>query len=105
MKSVIKLVTRIDSSGNAMVFGSREVAAEVTGCFSTHITQAIKSGIQCAGYTWKDSSVAEIAEFFRQMALIDLSQNFSHLSTYGSRYVNLLESIKLYFEWKNALSS
>ena len=105
MKSVVKLMTRIDSKGNACVFGSREVAAEVTGVNSvSNITNAIKSGQEHAGFFWKDSSVVEIAEYFRQMDLVDLTQDFTHLSLYP-RHGNLLKSTKLYFGWKKALSS
>ena len=105
MKSTIKLITRIDSKGTAVVFGSGIVAAEVTCVHSrSKIIDAIKSGKEYAGYTWKDAADAEIDQFFREMSFIDLAQDFSHLSS-NPRYDNLLKSIKLYAEWKKALSS
>jgi hypothetical protein len=105
MKSTIKLITRIDSKGNAVVFGSGEVAAEITGCDVRLIRNCDYGNLTMAGgYMWKDSSVAEIDQFFREMALSDLSQDFSRLSS-NSRYGNLLKSIKLCAKWKKAISS
>jgi hypothetical protein len=76
MKAVIKLVTRIDSSGNAVVFGGPTLAAEsVPGSFIGHITKCLsRKQINHNGYQWKDASKKDIDLFFSKMNNVDNSR-------------------------------
>ncbi|KAJ3122313.1 hypothetical protein HK100_012050, partial [Physocladia obscura] len=77
MKSTVKLITRIDpTTKKAVVFRSREVAAEVTAEGTGHdavnisgsiTAQRIKKESVVYGYTWKDASIEDIDKFFQQM--------------------------------------
>ena len=107
MKATIKLVTRIESSGKAVVFGGLYLAAEATrrskfSGISNCLTGNLKS---YKGYQWKDASEEDVASFFSKMDEVDTSKlEWPELAAGNSRYANLLKSIKLFKEWENALA-
>ena len=105
-KRDIKLVTRIDSSGKAVVFGGLYLAAEATpGSDAGSITNCLK-GIneQHKDYLWKDSSYQDIDLFFSQMDQVNTSKLIWPELAANTRHSNLLKSIKLFNEWKSALA-
>ena len=67
MKSNVKLVTRVDRKGNAVVYGANILAYEGTqGAKKSNILSCIKGDRKThADYTWFDSSIDEINAFIR----------------------------------------
>ena len=105
-KSVIKLVTRIDSFGEAVVFGGPQLAAEATHGSSVQGISNCVCGLQNNhnGYQWEDSSEEDIAMFFSEVDRVEThKQRWPSLRT-NIRYKGLLKSIALFQEWEAALS-
>ena len=106
MKTTVKLVTRIDSSGKAVVFGGLYLAAEsIPGSDHGNITRCLNGKKKTQkGYQWKDASEEDVALFFSKMDQVDTSKlDWPELAG-NSRYSNLLKSIALFKEWENALA-
>jgi hypothetical protein len=105
-KSVIKLVTRIDSAGNAVVFGGCVLAAEATPGTSGQKISDCLVGIRNnhKGYQWKDASEEDIDLFFSKLKEVDINKLEWPEFSSNTRYPNLLKSIALFKEWERALA-
>ena len=106
-KAKVRLITRVDSQGNAVVFGGQYLAMDVTpGCDSGNITRALKGKIakKHNSYEWKDSSEEDIDLFFSKMEEVDIMQVYWPEFADHPRYSNLLKSITLFQEWSAAIS-
>jgi hypothetical protein len=105
-KSVIKLVTRIDSAGNAVVFGGCVLAAEATPGTSFKKISDCLVGIRNnhKGYQWKDASEEDIDLFFSKLNEVDTNKLEWPEFSSNTRYPNLLKSIALFKEWERALA-
>ena len=106
-KRDIKLVTRIDSAGNAVVFGGLYLAAEATpGSDAGTITDCLKRNRKShKNYLWKDAPYQDIDLFFSKMDQVDTSKLVWPELAANTRYANLLKSITLFNEWKAALAN
>ena len=76
MKANIRLITRIDSAGNAVVYGGNCIGFESTpGSNYGNITSCLNGNRkQSAGYKWEDCSEEYIDLFFEEMDKVDTNE-------------------------------